>query len=59
MWDAIVATIASEFSDLRDLGDLMMVLVRVFFALLLAALVGYERERSGSSAGLRTTCSWR
>jgi putative Mg2+ transporter-C (MgtC) family protein len=54
MWDSIVSTLASEFSDLTDPVALTQVITRIVLATVLAALVGYERERRGSSAGLRT-----
>jgi putative Mg2+ transporter-C (MgtC) family protein len=54
MWDVISSTLIAEFSDLANPADLTRVIVRLLLALTLAALVGYERERHGSSAGLRT-----
>jgi len=54
MWNTIAATLASEFSDLTDPEDLTRVISRVLLASILAAFVGYERERRGSTAGLRT-----
>jgi putative Mg2+ transporter-C (MgtC) family protein len=54
MWDSIVSTLAAEFSDLTDPVALTQLVTRVLLATVLAALVGYERERRGSSAGLRT-----
>ena len=54
MWEKIAATLKSEFSDLADPADLTQVVVRLLIALVLAAIVGYDRERHGSSAGLRT-----
>jgi len=54
MWETIGATLRSEFSDLADPADLTQVVVRLLLALVLAAVLGYDRERRGSSAGLRT-----
>lgn len=54
MWNTIVSTLAAEFSDLSNPADLTKVVVRVLLATVLAGVVGYERERRGSSAGLRT-----
>ena len=54
MWETIAATIRAEFSDLADPADLTQLVMRLFIALVLAAVVGYDRERRGSSAGLRT-----
>jgi putative Mg2+ transporter-C (MgtC) family protein len=55
MWlKATLAMIRSEFSDLGDLQDITRVCVRLGVALLLGALLGYEREVAGAQAGLRT-----
>jgi putative Mg2+ transporter-C (MgtC) family protein len=54
MWDTILSTLAAEFSDLTDPAGLTQVVTRLLLAVMLAAVVGYERERRGSSAGLRT-----
>ncbi|HSV46606.1 MAG TPA: MgtC/SapB family protein [Ramlibacter sp.] len=53
-WDRIAATVASEFSDLSDLEQFVRACVRLLLAALLGALLGFERERAGKSAGLRT-----
>lgn len=47
-------TIASEFSEFDDLGDITVVLIRMLLAGLLGGLLGLEREQRGKSAGLRT-----
>lgn len=47
-------TIQQEFSDLGDASDITRVCVRLLVALALGALLGYERESVGASAGLRT-----
>jgi putative Mg2+ transporter-C (MgtC) family protein len=54
MWDTIVSTLAVEFSDLTNPAGMTQVVIRLLIAVVLAAVVGYERERRGSSAGLRT-----
>lgn len=54
MWDLMYATVQKEFSDLGDWSDLIRVCLRLGIAVLLGALLGYERESSGASAGLRT-----
>ena len=53
-WAQIWITIQQEFSDLGDLSDVTRVCVRLLIALVLGALLGYERESAGASAGLRT-----
>lgn len=43
-----------DFQDIRDIERLTHVALRLIFAALLGGLLGYERERSGKAAGLRT-----
>lgn len=50
----IWATIEAEFSDLADLSDLTRICVRLTVAIILGAILGYERESSGAAAGFRT-----
>lgn len=47
-------TILQEFSDLNDATDVTRVCLRLLVALVLGALLGYERESAGAAAGLRT-----
>lgn len=47
-------TIASEFSDLNDLAEMLVILIRLLLAALLGGLLGLEREQRGKAAGLRT-----
>ncbi|MGJ7456664.1 MgtC/SapB family protein [Halomonas sp. MA07-2] len=47
-------TIMSEFSDFNDLGELVIVVIRLLFAALLGGLLGLEREQRGKAAGVRT-----
>ena len=55
MWTSqILSTIQSEFSDLNDVADLVRICIRLLVALVLGAILGYERESSGAAAGLRT-----
>ncbi|TLX57542.1 MgtC/SapB family protein [Stutzerimonas nosocomialis] len=53
-WERIVSTLASEFSDIPDVEEATRVVTRLTFAAVLGGLVGYERERKGKAAGLRT-----
>lgn len=46
--------IVHEFSDLADPAAVTRVCVRLLMALALGAVLGYERESIGASAGLRT-----
>jgi putative Mg2+ transporter-C (MgtC) family protein len=54
MWDAVFATLHEEFADVSDPVQLTRVTVRIVLAIALSALLGYDRERKGRSAGLRT-----
>jgi len=50
----IQSAIRQEFSDLPTLKDTMQVTVRLFMAVLLGGVLGYERESAGAAAGFRT-----
>jgi putative Mg2+ transporter-C (MgtC) family protein len=54
VWSQVAATLQSEFSDLGDVAQFTRVAVRLIVAVLLGALIGYERELRHSAAGLRT-----
>jgi len=41
-------------ASIPDAAQAVRVLVRILAATLLGAIIGYERERTGKSAGLRT-----
>lgn len=47
-------TLVSEFSDIPNAGEVLRIILRLSLALLLGGLLGWERERSGKDAGLRT-----
>lgn len=47
-------TVAKELSDLPDLEQATRVVFKLVLAALLGGLLGFEREASGKSAGLRT-----
>lgn len=53
-WTQVWATVQHEFSDLGDVSSITRVVVRLLVAVCLGALLGYERESIGASAGLRT-----
>jgi len=53
-WYAVWATVQQEFSDVPDAAQVTRVCLRLFIAVLLGGLLGYEREKSESAAGLRT-----
>ena len=54
MWEEITVTVVSEFSDLPDVGQVTRIVLRLFIAAALGGLLGYERERQGKAAGVRT-----
>ncbi len=53
-WQIVWNTIGQEFSDLSNLSEFTRTFVRLFMAMLLGGILGYERESAGSSAGFRT-----
>jgi len=54
VWNTILQTLRDEFSDLADPAQFTRVVVRIGLAVALGACLGFERERHGSTAGLRT-----
>jgi putative Mg2+ transporter-C (MgtC) family protein len=54
MWLEIGTALRDEFSDLGSLEDVVHVVVRLSAAVFFGGLLGYERERRGTPAGLRT-----
>src|SRR5438552_9265039 len=46
--------VAHDFSDLPDAGQAVRVAVRLVVACLLGGVLGFERQRTGKAAGLRT-----
>jgi putative Mg2+ transporter-C (MgtC) family protein len=54
MWETISDTLVSEFSDVPDASQVTRIVLRLVLAALLGGLLGYERERHGKAAGVRT-----
>jgi len=52
--DEIWSTAVSEFSDIPDVSTTTRIALRLALAALLGGILGYERERKGRSAGVRT-----
>jgi putative Mg2+ transporter-C (MgtC) family protein len=52
--EEIWTTVVSEFSDVPDLSTITRITLRLVLAAVLGGILGYERERKGRSAGLRT-----
>ena len=53
-WHEIAETVRQEFSDIPDVQRLTRIAVRLLLAAVLGGLIGFERERKGKAAGLRT-----
>ena len=54
MWQEIWNTVVLEFSDIPDTAQVTRITLRLLVAAILGGLLGYERERQGKSAGVRT-----
>ena len=54
MWQQISDTLISEFSDLPDAAQVTRIVLRLVIAAALGGVLGYERERQGKAAGVRT-----
>ncbi len=54
MWEVVQATLAREFSGSLNLEQWTSLLLRLLIALVLAGIIGYDREVKARSAGLRT-----
>lgn len=50
----IWSILQQEFSDIPDLAEFTVICFRLEFAVLLGAAIGFDRERRGKAAGLRT-----
>jgi len=46
--------VLEDFSDVPELGEALRLTVRLVLAAVLGGILGFERERSGKAAGLRT-----
>jgi putative Mg2+ transporter-C (MgtC) family protein len=54
MWQEVWSTVQAEFSDIPDATQITRIIVRLSVAAILGGLLGYERQRQGKSAGVRT-----
>jgi len=54
MWEIVKHTLHDEFADLADPAQLTRLTTRLLLAIALGAIIGFERELRGRSAGLRT-----
>ncbi len=53
-WEMVWETLRNDFSDVPDARQFTRIVVRLTVAALLGGVLGYERERTGKQAGLRT-----
>ncbi len=53
-WQQVGNTVRQEFSDLPDAAGVTRITLRLLTAAILGGLLGFERERKGKAAGLRT-----
>lgn len=53
-WERILVTIQAEFADVTNVEEVTRILVRLLMAAVLGAVLGFEREHRGKSAGVRT-----
>lgn len=54
MWQEVWNTVLSEFADIPDATQVTRITLRLLVAATLGGLLGYQRERQGKSAGVRT-----
>lgn len=52
--ELVLATLRAEFSDLLEVEQVTRVTARMSVALILGAMIGWDRERRDADAGLRT-----
>src|SRR5262249_7553292 len=53
-WHELWVGLRDDFSDLPDGAQAVRIVVRLALAALLGGLLGFQREQSGKSAGVRT-----
>lgn len=53
-WNTVWRTVHAEFADVTNEEEVTRILVRLLMAALLGAVLGFEREHRGKSAGVRT-----
>jgi putative Mg2+ transporter-C (MgtC) family protein len=53
-WQQISSTVVAEFSDVKDVGEITTITVRLLMAAILGGILGFEREHRGKAAGVRT-----
>lgn len=54
VWQQVSNTFVAEFSDLKDVGEITTLIIRLLMAALLGGILGFEREQRGKAAGIKT-----
>lgn len=54
VWNEVLTSIRADFSDLPSTAEITQVVMRLVLAALLGGLLGFDRERAGKAAGIRT-----
>jgi putative Mg2+ transporter-C (MgtC) family protein len=54
VWQGIWQGVRADFSDLPGVVEVTQLVLRMLLAAVLGGLLGYQRERQGKEAGLRT-----
>ena len=54
MAESVLEALRAEFSDVSDAAQITRIVIRLLLAAVLGGALGYERERSGKAAGVRT-----
>jgi putative Mg2+ transporter-C (MgtC) family protein len=54
LWQEVWKSVQADFADLPDVSAVTQLVLRMLLASLLGSLLGYQRERQGKEAGLRT-----
>ena len=54
LWQEVWQGVQADFADLPDVAAVTQLVLRLLLATLLGSVLGYQRERQGKEAGLRT-----
>jgi putative Mg2+ transporter-C (MgtC) family protein len=54
LWQEVWKSVQADFADLPDVSAVTQLVLRMLLATILGSLLGYQRERQGKEAGLRT-----
>ncbi|MEP7057713.1 MAG: MgtC/SapB family protein [Caldimonas sp.] len=54
MWSEVIDTVIGEFADVADAAQITRIVLRLALAAALGGILGYQRERHGKAAGVRT-----